>query len=143
LYVVEMTSGPASAKDFDQPKLEALVEMMYLAAYADGEFSDEERSHFVRSIESLTDKRLAGEALAKVLERIERDAHGERAERLAAVKARLGSPAACMVAFRMAVEVMMADGIIRTSERELILDIADALDLDRDEAADIVKEYSE
>jgi len=33
-----------------------------------------------------------------------------------------------------------ADGIIRTSERELILDVADALEIDRDEAADLVRD---
>jgi hypothetical protein len=37
---------------------------------------------------------------------------------------------------------MAADGIIRTSERELILDLAEGLEIDRDRAADMVKKAS-
>jgi hypothetical protein len=40
-------------------KLEALVEVMLLAASADGDFSDIERTHFLNSVESLTDGRIA------------------------------------------------------------------------------------
>jgi tellurite resistance protein len=39
----------------------------------------------------------------------------------------------------MAVKVMAADGIIRTSEREMLLEAAASLGLDGDLAADIVK----
>ena len=40
------------------------------------------------------------------------------------------------------VQVTAADGIIRTSERELILETAETLDIDRDEAADLVRDLS-
>lgn len=134
---------PGSTEAFDEPKLEALVEMMFLAAYADGEFSEEERAHFVASVESLTDRRLGGADLEKLLKRIEDEAgQDSRETRLASVKERLGDPAACKVALRLAVQLMAADGIIRTSERELIFDMALALDIDRDQAADIVQECS-
>jgi len=137
-----MMSG-SSTQTFDAPKLEALVEMMFLAAYADGEFSEEERAHFVDSVESLTNKRLSGEDLEALLLRIEKAGGSDgRDARLASVKERLGDSGACKVALRLAVQVMAADGIIRTSERELIFDIALALDIDRDEAADIVRECS-
>jgi tellurite resistance protein len=42
------------------------------------------------------------------------------------------------VALSLAIQVTAADGIIRTSERELIMDTADALEIDRDEAANLV-----
>jgi tellurite resistance protein len=128
---------------FDEPKLEALVDLMVLAASADGEFSDEERRHFLRSVESLTDRRIAGDALDGLVGRIEADLRsGGREGRLATVKQRLDTPALRKVAFSMAVQVMAADGIIRTSERELLLELADALEIDRDEAADLVAQLS-
>src|SRR5207248_558123 len=34
---------PMSVRDLDDRKLEALIEMMFLAVHADGEFSEEER----------------------------------------------------------------------------------------------------
>jgi hypothetical protein len=40
-------------------KLEAPVEVMFLTAAADGDFSDVELDHFLKSVESLTDGRIA------------------------------------------------------------------------------------
>lgn len=124
---------------FDEPKLEALVEIMFHAAQADGEFSDEERTEFKRNVESLTDSRLEGAALDALLTKIEGlvGAH-TREERLASLAAALGSPNLCLIALELAVRVVAADGILRTSERELLFDIAEALRIDRDKAADLV-----
>jgi len=119
--------------------LEALVEIMFLAASADGEFSAVERSHFLKSVESLTDGRLAVTRLMMLLadakEALVRDG---RLARLNEIKARLPEPNARKVALQLAVQVTNADGIIRTSERELIMEIAEALEIDRDEAANLV-----
>ncbi|HEY3668861.1 MAG TPA: TerB family tellurite resistance protein [Polyangiaceae bacterium] len=124
-------------------KLEALVEVMFLAAAADDDFSDVEREHFVKSVESLTDGRLGQpklEALvteaAAALEREGREA------RLTSVKARLPDAASRKVALSLLIQVTAADGIIRTSERELILETAEALEIDRDEAANLVSKLS-
>jgi tellurite resistance protein len=132
--------SPPSIREFDEPKLEALVETMFLAAFADREFGDEERAEFTKGIESLTDRRISGELLGRLMERILADlqASGRRA-RLAAVKERLPDADARKTALSLAIQVVAADGIIRTSERELILDAAEELEIDRDEAADLVK----
>lgn len=134
--------SPANAsvvQGLSSAKLDALVEMMFLAASADGEFSDVERKHFLHSVESLTDGRLAGAALEALLARAQADlASSGRQARLLAVKERLPDARARKVALSLAIEVTAADGIIRTSERELILETADALEIDRDEAADLV-----
>ena len=71
----------------------------------------------------------------------DRDSEG-RSARLAAVKERLPDAAARKVALSLAIQVTAADGIIRTSERELILETAETLDIDRDEAADLVRDLS-
>lgn len=124
-------------------KLDALVEMMFLAASADGEFSDVERKHFLQSVESLTDGRLGKAALETLLQRAQADlgASGREA-RLSAVKERLPDAGARKVALSLAIQVTAADGIIRTSERELIMETAEALEIDRDEAADLVIKLS-
>ena len=135
---------PGTPRDFDAPKLEALVEAMYLAASADGEFSAEERAHFARSVESLTDKRIEGDAFDKLADRMHAALTAEgRPKRLAALKERLADPRERKVALALAVRVMAADGLIRTSERELILEVAEALEIDRDEAAQVVRDNSQ
>ena len=137
-------SGNASVvQGLSSAKLDALVEMMFLAASADGDFSDVERQHFLRSVESLTDGRLAKPALESLLDRAQKDLEASgREARLTAVKERLPDAGARKVALSLAIQVTAADGIIRTSERELIMDTADALGIDRDEAADLVIKLS-
>jgi tellurite resistance protein len=124
-------------------ELEALIEMMFLAASAVGDFSDVERTHFVQSVESLTDGVLATPALEELLQRAQKDLDASgREARLAAVKERLPDASARKVALSLAIQISAADGIIRTSERELILETAEALEIDRDEAADLVIELA-
>ncbi len=133
----------STVRGLSNAKLEALVEIMFLAASADGEFSPVERDHFVKSVESLTDSRLGPAALEAVLDRAkaELDASG-RAARLASVKERLPEVGARRVALSLAIQVTAADGIIRTSERELILETAEALQIDSSDAADLVTKLS-
>jgi uncharacterized tellurite resistance protein B-like protein len=133
--------NPPSLREMDDPKLEALVEVMFLAAFADGDLGDEERAQFGKSVESLTDRRLSGDALDAHVARMQKGlAEVGREARVAAVKGRLDADAR-KVAFDLAVQLVAADGIIRTSERELLLELADGLEVDRDHAADVVKGY--
>lgn len=135
-----MTTDPKEyLRSFDDPKLEAIIETMFLAAYADGEFSDVERVHFAKSVESLTDGRLGGAKFEALVDRvIQALAAGTRDGRLEDIRQRLPEAGARKVALTLAVQLMAADGIVRTSERELIMEMADALAIDRDDAADIV-----
>jgi uncharacterized tellurite resistance protein B-like protein len=133
----------SAVRGLSSAKLEALVEMMFLAASADGEFSEIERQHFVQSIESLTDGRLGKAALESLLDRAKQDLEvSGRASRLSAVKERLPDAGARRVALALAIQVTAADGIIRTSERELIMATADALEISAGEAADLVRKLA-
>lgn len=127
---------------FDAPKLEALVETMILAAHADGEFTEEERQHLLVSVQTLTDRRLTGEALRTLLARVESDlsTHG-RTARLASLKEALADDATRAIALELAVAVMASDGVLRTAERELVMEAAEALGIDSDAAADIVARH--
>lgn len=134
---------PPPIRDFEAPQLEAVVEVMFLAAFADGDFGEEEKAHFLKSIESLTDRSLNGETLEHMVARIHGDTEAEgRAARLASIKDRLPDLGARKAALALAIQLTAADGIIRTSERELILEAADALDVPADDAADLVAKLS-
>jgi tellurite resistance protein len=131
---------PASMRGLDKDIIEALIETMFLAARSDDDFGEEERVHFAASVLSLTNKAVAGPALEDLIARLGQDLATEgRPARLAAVKDRLKSNDLRILAFSLAIRVVAADGIIRTTERELLLDLAETLELDRDVAADLVK----
>ena len=124
-------------------QLAALVEVMFLAADADGEFTPDERKQFIGSIEMLTDKALPEAKAAELLESAEQALLGStRAERLGSIKQRLPEEGTRRLALALAIQVTAADGLIRTSERELILEAADALGLDGDTAANMVRDLT-
>jgi len=124
-------------------KLEALIEAMYLAASADGEFSTIERAHFLKTMESLTNGRLPTARLAQLVaeasDALEREG---RQARLLSVKSRLPDKGSRRVALSLAIQVTAADGIIRSSERDLILQTAEVLEIERDEAVNLVSELN-
>src|SRR5690348_12021143 len=94
---------PPSLRNLDEPRLEALVEIMFLAAFADGEFGDEERVHFLKGVESLTDRRVSSATLGRLMETIlEGLRTSGRAARLASVKERLTDPGARRAALSVA-----------------------------------------
>jgi uncharacterized tellurite resistance protein B-like protein len=136
-------TDPAFVRDLGDEKVEALVEIMYLAATADGELSDAERARFEECAERLTSRVIVGAELSKLMARAKADlvASGRDA-RLAAVKARLPDLDARKLALALAIQITAADGVIRTSERELILHTATALDIDGDTAANMVQDLS-
>ena len=129
-------------------ELTALVDTMVLAADADGEFSGEERTELADAIRGLArgsahEGALDGDALDAMVEGAhQRIQSGERDALVAAVKTRLARAEARRAALALAIVVTAADGVVRTSEREVILELAEALEIDRDEAADLVRDIT-
>ena len=134
-------ASPPSVRVFDEPKLEALIETMFLAAFADGDFGEEERKQLIGSVQSLTDRTMSTKTTDALLTRIHAalEASG-RAARLASVKERLETHGERKAALALSIRVVATEGTVSTSERELILDLADALEIDRDEAADLLRD---
>jgi tellurite resistance protein len=136
---------PAKPKvsDLEDPKLEALVELMWIAANADDEVSDVERAELRRHVEGLTAGRFVGERVdalfAECAELLEKEG---REKRIAAVSARLEKPLHRELAIATAIRIFAIDGIVRTSEREMIMELAEALGIDGNVAADLVKEIT-
>lgn len=134
----------SAAQKLSQTKLEALVEMMFLAAAADGEFSDAERAHFDEQVTTISAGRLNSERVEELIREAQRALESSgRKVRLASVRERLPEADARRLALALAIQLTAADGIIRTSERELILETAEALEIDRDDAANLVRDLTE
>lgn len=136
-------TDPAFVRDLSDEKVEALVEIMYLAAAADGVLSDAERARFDEAAERLTSRVISGAHLEQLVARAHADLEAAgRSARLEAVKARLPDLDARKLALALAIQITAVDGIIRTSERELILETARALEIDGDTAADMVRDLT-
>ncbi len=134
--------------NFDGDKLDALIDTMVLAADADGEIAEEERAQMVSSLRSMAEgsalvDTVTPERLHELLDRA-RAAIAERGREalILQVKSRLHDDDARRAALGLAISISAADGIVRTSERELILELAEALEVDRDEAADMVRDIT-
>jgi uncharacterized membrane protein YebE (DUF533 family) len=144
-----MAFDPAAFFDrIDEVVLGAIVETMVLAASADGDFDDGERTELAAQLRTLAEgtplaAAVAGDALEAALgTAVEELARDGRQARLSSVKTRLEDARARKGALALAMRVVASDGVIRTSERELLMDLAEGLDIDRDEAADLVRDLS-
>jgi uncharacterized tellurite resistance protein B-like protein len=136
-------TDPAFVRDLGDEKVEALVEMMFLAASADGELGKEERELFVKSAENLTSRLITGDKLEALLTRAKTQLdEAGRDARLTSVKERLPDLTARKLALSLAIQVTAADGMVRTSERELIMETAEALGIDGETAADMVADLT-
>lgn len=123
------------------PRLEAVVELAYLAAYADGVVTDAERNVFRGHVSAATKGRLSTEGVETLLSVIEVGlAIEKREERFASIRRRLGEPRLRRAALSLAVRVLNADGVLRTSEMAFVLRAAEALELPATEAHAILSE---
>jgi uncharacterized tellurite resistance protein B-like protein len=134
--------GEDATRGLDEPKLEALVETMYLAAYADGDFSDIERAHFSRSVDLLTEGRISPTQFETVLTGLQdRLENAGREACIGSIRDRLTDPQLRWLAVLLAADMTAADGIIRASERQMLFELAAALDVDKREAEELVQGF--
>jgi len=86
---------------------------------------------------------LTGEALDRLLASIqEKLAADGRAKRIEVLTDKLVGEGAHQAALGLAIVVTAADGIVRTSERELIFELAAGFGIDPDTAADMVRQIT-
>lgn len=134
--------GEDITRNLDAPKLEALVEAMYLAAFADGEFSAVERARFGRSIDRLTDGRISPTQFEEVLHALQsRLEESGRQACLGSIRERLSEPQLRWLAVLLAADITAADGIIRASEREMLFELAASLGVEEREAEELVRGF--
>jgi uncharacterized tellurite resistance protein B-like protein len=121
-----------------ETEVAALVEVMFLAAESDGDVDAEELRELSSSVVRVTSGGVSEEKAATLVESAQAALHGSSREaRLAHVKQSLDAGKR-RHALLLAIQVIAADGQIRTSERDLILETAEALEIDGDTAADMV-----
>jgi tellurite resistance protein len=138
----------ALLRTIDGEQVDALVDTMVLAADADGEIGVAERENMVTSVRTLAagskhDESLTAERIGQLLDKaVQHIADKGRDGLIAHVKSRIEDADGRKAALGLAITVSAADGIMRTSERELIMDLAEALEVDRDEAADMVRDIT-
>ena len=134
--------GEDITRNLDAPKLEALVEVMYLAAFADGEFSAVERARFGRSIDRLTEGRFSTAQFEQVLSTLQdRLAKSGRQACVDSIRERLTEPSLRWLAVLLATDITAADGIIHDSEREMLFELAASLGVDKLETEELVRGF--
>jgi tellurite resistance protein len=136
-----MATNPAIAKRLPLDELEALVEAVFLGASSDGELSAEEHEVFAHTVRQLADERI-GTRLAELVTRFKQAlATAGRAARLRALRAKLPQPSTRRLALELAIQVAAVDGSIRSAERELLLETAEALGIDRALAVSLIRRW--
>lgn len=122
------------------PQVDALVEVMTLAASADGELSDSELTQLKKSLLSIDELWLSQSDIeGRLAAAKERISLASRAARLHMLKSELPKGALRQAALELAMHVVAADGVVRTAERDLILETAEILEIDRDTAANLMR----
>lgn len=122
-------------------KLEAVVELMYLAAYADGEVVAEERDVFASHVTGVTNGVLSREAMTAMLAAIERAlASSSREQRFDSIRRRLGDARTREAALRIAIHVLYADKFLDPREAAWVLRAAKALEISEEDANRMLSE---
>ncbi len=117
------------------PKLEAMVELMYLAAYADGVVSREERDVFERHVLAESHGQISAETVRMMVTMIEKAlATEKREQRFESIRRRLGDERMRKEALRFACRVVQADDYVDPREAAWLLRAAEALEMTAEEA---------
>jgi tellurite resistance protein len=134
----EFAEAKRALDDLRSPKVEALVEAMYLAATADGELAPEEALQFRATLEALADRRFESEAVAALLDRLgDRLRVDGRAQRLQAIAQALDARTR-ETAVILAAAITASDGEVRGSENDFVADLAEALGIDPERTIELV-----
>src|SRR5690348_6541991 len=100
---------------FDE--LQAVVELMFLAAYTDGKVTPEERAAFRGQVIKGTHGKLNAKLVDEVLAFIEVDvSHADQEARLADIRDRLADARKRHAALVLAARVILADGVLALDE---------------------------
>lgn len=116
--------------DVGTQELLAMIEVMFLVAQADGEFSSEERHTFLEHVESLTENKVGIPELTTLVDRWGTLESLDVSERLDQLAALLPGETSRRIAYDLARAIAETDGQVMESEAVLLFQLAQALDLD-------------
>lgn len=130
-----------SLASLELPRLEACVELMFWAAYADGRVDREERAVFERHVNRATAGELTPELIQVVLRGIEEAVRAaDRAARVPRIAARLAEPRVQRAALALAAAVAMADGELTGDERAFLEQAGAAMGIGEAEVGRVIEE---
>jgi uncharacterized tellurite resistance protein B-like protein len=127
-----MTAFDASRlANLDDSQLNALLELMLLAASIDGHLADTELAQLRQCLHDVDANWLAhvdlDDRVNAARKRIESTS---RRERLSELKSTLSEPEQRRAALELALRIVTADGVLQMSEHGLLFEVAQALELD-------------
>lgn len=122
------------------PKMEALIEAMYITANADDDFGPKEREHFVANVVGICGGQVKPEDVKGVLLKLKGKSKEGRDARLKAIAGRLPTVADKEHAFALSATMANADGIVLDEEKEFFKTLAAALGIADARADEILDE---
>ncbi len=123
----------------DEEQLEALVETMYLVAFADGEYGEQERAFFAKSVAFLSSDRLAPERFDPIIgQLLSRLSTLGREGCVASIKHRLKDHTTRAVALILAQDMAAADGKLHPNERRVLKSMAYAFDIGPEDTREVL-----
>jgi len=122
------------------PKMEALIEAMYITAHADEDFGPKEREHFIANVIGISGGAIKAEDVKGVLLKLKGKSKEGRDTRLKSIAGRLPSKADKEHAFALAATMAQADGIVLDEEKEFFASMRAALGIDDARGEQIIHE---
>jgi uncharacterized tellurite resistance protein B-like protein len=135
-----MRTTELSYASLEVNKLEAFLELMFLAAHADGEVHELERAAFREQVIAETHGQLEPELIDMMLAQIEVNlVKYPRNERLDSIRERLTEPRLRRAALQIAARIIRADGKVVPEEVTFYESAAKALGIERPVAREILE----
>ncbi len=126
-----MSDVPPLSRDLAPPEVEAVFEAMFLVAFADDDFSDDERQRFAERVAELSGGAVAGEAFDELLATVTRELFTYGLEqRLATLPGRLQNQRQRELALEAAAEVASRDQLSK-SERSMLERLGQILEIEK------------
>ena len=135
-----MSTIDEAKKALTTPKMEALIEAMYIAANADEDFGPKEREQFVSNVVGICNGAIKPDEVKGVLLKLKGKSKDGREVRLKSIAGRLPSKADKEHAFALACNMALADGVVLDEEKQFTDELAKALGIDDDRANAILEE---
>jgi tellurite resistance protein len=124
------------------PKMEALIEAMYITAHADEDFGPKEREHFIANVLGISGGAIKAEDVKGVLLKLKGKSKEGREARLKSIAGRLPSKADKEHAYALAATMAHADGIVLDEEKEFFDAMRKALGIEDARGAEIFDELT-
>jgi tellurite resistance protein len=135
-----MSTIDEAKKALTTPKMEALIEAMYIAANADEDFGPKEREQFVSNVVGICNGAIKPDEVKGVLLKLKGKAKEGIEVRLKSIAGRLPSKADKEHAFALACNMALADGVVLDEEKSFTDQLAKALGIEEKRAETILEE---